>query len=132
MPRWLRLTAAASTLLVLAACRTAEMPDVVVGGPAADVLRFHDWEQVVIGGKVVKWQGVMTRRSDDPIGYMTYRLLDPEGRTLSSSTLDYRNSFLYDGQPFEPGDSLPISIAAYRGDAYGNQVARIQIDILAP
>lgn len=116
----------------LAGCGAADMPDVVVKGSGAETLRFHDWEQVVIGGKVVKWEATMTRRNEDPIGYMVYTLYDPEGEALSRATLDYRNSFLYDGQPFENGDSLPISIAAYRGDAYGNVVSRIEIEVTQP
>lgn len=116
----------------LAGCRSADMPEVVVKGSGAEILRFHDWEQVVIGGKVVKWEARMTRREDEPIGYMIYTLYDPAGEALSRATLDYRNSFLYDGQPFEKGDSLPVSIAAYQGDAYGNVVARIEIEITDP
>lgn len=116
----------------LLACRAAEMPDVVVRGSAAETLDFHDWEQVVIGGKVVKWEATMTRRKEDPIGYMVYTLYDPEGKPLSSATLDYRNSFLYDGQPFDEGDSLPVSIAAYQGDSYGNVVSRIEIVVQQP
>ncbi len=126
--------AALATVLAVsvAACAPADMPDVVVTGAGADIVRFEEWEQVVIGGKVVKWEATMTRRLEDPIGYMVYTLYDPAGTALSRATLDYRNSFLYDGQPFEEGDSLPVSFAAYQGDSYGNKVAKIEIEIREP
>lgn len=124
--------AAALLALVAAGCTTADMPDVIVTGEGAGIVAFDDWEQVVIGGKVVKWEATMTRRREEPIGYMTYTLYDPAGTALSRATLDYRNSFLYDGQPFERGDSLPVSIAAYQGDAYGNVVSRIEIEVRQP
>ena len=131
-PRALTWIAAGVIAALALGCANAEMPEVVVTGSAAGTLAFHDWEQVVIGGKVVKWEATMTRRNPEPIGYMVYTLYDPAGKPLSRATLDYRNSFLYDGQPFDAGDSLPVSIAAYKGDAYGNVVSRIEIEVQQP
>ncbi len=117
-------------LLIGAACH-GDLPSFEVGGDAAHVVRFTDWEPVVIGGKVVKWMGAMERLSDEPIGYIRYELVAPDGRRLSDNALDYRSSFNY-RPPFEVGDVLPVSIAAYRGDPYGNEVASIRITVVAP
>lgn len=119
-------------LLALGACGPPAMPEVMISGSAAGVVDFEDWKPVRVGGKVVKWQATLVRRRNQPIGAMDYTLVDEAGEPLSAGSLDYRRSYLYDGQPFERGDRLPISIAAYRGDAYGNQVARIEIQVHGP
>ena len=101
----------------------------VVTGSAAEVLRFHDWEAVRAGGRVVHWRARMTRQTRDPLGYLVYTLYDPGGHALSRSTLDYRNAFVYDGQAFDPGDSLPVTIVAARSAPV---VSRIEIEVHRP
>lgn len=121
---------ATGALLIGGACH-GDLPSFEIGGDAAHVVRFSDWEPVVIGGKVVKWTGAMERLSDEPIGSIRYELVAPDGRRLSDNALDYRSSFSY-RPPFEVGDVLPVSIAAYRGDPYGNEVASIRLTVAAP
>ena len=104
------------------------MPEVSVRGSASHVLAFDDWKQVVNVGRVVLWSARVTRKSDDPIGTMSYALYDTRGTELVSTGFDYRSSYQFVA-PFKAGDSLRLGIPAYRDSTSAHTVTRIVITV---